>query len=53
MAKEKTVLVNFRIPVSIYKEFSENVQKNHLEPSMTSAVIRMIDAYNKKQKKSR
>lgn len=53
---EKKVLVNFRVPESIYKRFSESVNKDTLEVSNTSAVTRLMDGYSnriERQEKSK
>ncbi len=39
MAKEKTTLINMRIPDSILKEFDEIVESDPLIPSRTARVV--------------
>jgi len=49
--KEKTTLINMRIPNSILKDFDDMVAKNNLVPSRTAMIINMMDKEITKAKK--
>jgi len=51
MGKEKTTLINMRIPNSILKDFDDVVSKNNLIPSRTAMIINMMDKEITKAKK--
>ena len=51
MVKEKTTLINMRIPNSILKDFDELVAKDNLVPTRTAKVITMMDKEISKQKR--
>ena len=47
----KRKLLTVSMPEDLYDEFKKNIDGNHLEASMTSAVIRMVHEYNEKVNK--
>lgn len=51
MSKEKTILINMRIPESILNKFDEVVAKDNLVPTRTAKVITMMHAEAKKQER--
>jgi hypothetical protein len=48
----KRKLLTVAMPKDLYDEFKKNIDGNHLEASMTSAVIRMVHEYNEKVNKN-
>ena len=53
MAKEKTTLINLRVPNSLLKEFDEEIARDVLVASRTAMIILGMDAYINKRKKLR
>ena len=53
MAKEKTILINMRIPESLLIEFDVEVAKDVLVASRTALVINCMDGYINKRKRLR
>ncbi len=53
MSKEKTVLINMRIPESILAEFDEVVAKDNLVASRTAKVITLMHAEIMKVKRAK
>ena len=52
MAKEKTILINMRVPESILKGFDEVVAKDNLVPSRTAKIITMMHSEIKKAERA-
>lgn len=48
MAKEKTTLINMRIPNSILEKFDHMVDSDPLIPSRTAKIVGMMDSEVKK-----
>ena len=53
MAKEKTVLMNFRVPESLFNDFKEEVDKDNLVSSRTGMLLILMNQYVNKQKAKR
>ena len=53
MSKEKTTLINMRIPNSILEKFDLVVAKDNLVPSRTAKIINMMDAEIKKDERKK
>ena len=53
MAKEKTVLINLRVPNSLLREFDKEVTEDVLLASRTAQIIRGMADYIEKRKRLR
>jgi metal-responsive CopG/Arc/MetJ family transcriptional regulator len=51
--KERTILVNMRIPESLLREFDEVVDEDVLVPSRTAKIISLMHAHIKNAKRKR
>ena len=51
MAKEKTTLINMRIPNSILEKFDNMVDSDPLIPSRTAKIVSMMDSEVKKSER--
>ena len=53
MAKEKTILINMRIPVSILNKFDAEVEADSTVNSRTAKIVQMMDSEATKMEKKR
>jgi metal-responsive CopG/Arc/MetJ family transcriptional regulator len=53
MAKEKTKLVNMRIPLSLVEEFDKEVEEDNLVTSRTGKIMQLMGKYIDERKKKR
>ncbi len=53
MAKEKTVLINLRVPNSLLREFDKEVTEDVLLSSRTAQIVRGMADYIEKRKRLR
>ena len=53
MAKEKTILINMRIPESLLKDFDEEVNRNNMVTSRTGLVLQLMGEHIGKSKRKR
>jgi len=47
------ILMNIRMPKEMLEEFDNNVKKDDLFVSRTSAIIRLVHEYNEKKKREK